>query len=673
MEPFRGSIRIIERISGGGGKIDEDLIEGVAISAFATDTSGAQGVLADMFGETALSELVDELEKRRARQAEDPSQVPAPPERLAALRQELSKQELDGFLVPLADEHQGEFIAARSQRLAWLTGFSGSAGIAIVMADKAAIFVDGRYSLQVREQVDMAAFTPEHLVESPPEKWMQKNTPKGGKFGFDPWLHTPTGIDRMRIACGTAGVELVPVDVNPVDAVWSDQPPRPLGPVIPYPVEFSGQGSAEKCLFLASDLKNTGADAAVISAPDSISWLLHIRGSDVSNTPLALSYAVVHQTGDVDWYIDGRKLPPITRAALESGVTACDPTEFKAGLSALGSDGKIVRLDSATISEAVRSRLIQAGAEVIDGRDLCALPKARKNAIEIVGARRAQIRDGAALTSFLAWLATEAPKGAVTELSAAARLRGFRVSNEYFRGLSFETISGAGPNSAIVHYRVTAETDRVLQPGEIYLVDSGAQYLDGTTDVTRTVFIDDGNGAPPEVRDRFTRVLKGHIAVARARFPIGTYGNQIDALARLPLWEAGLDYDHGTGHGVGAYLGVHEGPQRISKSRGGVPMESGMILSNEPGYYKEGAYGIRIENLVVIKEASDRLSEAESQMLEFETITLAPIDRMLIDGDLLADNERTWLNAYHTRVREVLSPLVGNDVRAWLEKATVAI
>ncbi|MGB0630280.1 MAG: aminopeptidase P family protein [Alphaproteobacteria bacterium] len=599
--------------------------------------------------------------------------VPAPSDRLASLRTELSGQGLYGFLVPLADEHQGEFIATRSQRLAWLTGFGGSAGMAIVMTDKAAIFVDGRYTLQVRDQVDTAAFVPEHLAESPPDKWLRANAPKGAKIGFDPWLHTPAGIDRLRKACKVAGAELVPVDANPVDAAWRDQPPPPLGPVIAYPEEFAGQGAADKRKRIADGLKEDGADAAVLSAPDSIAWLLNIRGSDVANTPLALSYAIVHRTGSVDWFVDGRKLPAATRDTLGTGVTVRDPAEFAAGLAALGNAGKTVRIDSATIPEAVRLRLSEAGADIAPGTDPCTLPKAKKNAAEIAGTRNAHIRDGAALTSFLAWLAAEAPKGGVTEISAAARLRAFRAPNALFRGLSFETISGSGPNGAIVHYRVTPETDRALKPGDVYLVDSGAQYLDGTTDVTRTVFIDDGKGAPAEARERFTRVLKGHIAVATARFPAGTHGSQIDALARLPLWEAGLDYDHGTGHGVGAHLGVHEGPQRISKLGGGVPMEPGMILSNEPGYYKEGAYGIRIENLVVVKEAENAPAQAERKMMDFETITLAPIDRALIDADLLTEHQRAWLNAYHARVRETLSPLVDDDVRVWLTEATAAV
>ncbi|PPR10232.1 MAG: Aminopeptidase YpdF [Alphaproteobacteria bacterium MarineAlpha11_Bin1] len=654
-------------------KIDENLIEGLAASAFNVDMPDAEDVLVEIFGDNNVPQVVSELLNKRELQMESLGALPAPSERLAALRQKLVAQELDGFLVPLADEHQGEFIASRSQRLSWISGFGGSAGMVIVMLNAAAIFIDGRYTLQVRSQVDTDVFVPEHVAETPPDKWIRKNVSNGAKIGFDPWLHTPAGIDRLTMACSAVGAQLLPLDANPVDAVWQDQPPLPLGPIIPYPEALSGQSSAEKCCIVAQDLKDTGVDAAVLSAPDSIAWLLNIRGCDVFNTPLALSYATIHQTGEVDWYVDKRKLLKETRASLGSGVTVCDPTEFSEGLSALGRAGKTVRLDSSTIPEAVRECLLEAGADVAAGKDPCVLPKARKNTVEIAGARQAHIRDGVALTSFLAWLATEAPKGGVTELTAAARLREFRASEDHFRGLSFETISGSGPNGAIVHYRVTPETDRTLEPGDIYLIDSGAQYLDGTTDVTRSVFIDDGNGVSAEIRDRFTRVLKGHIAIATARFPAGTHGSQIDALARIFLWEVGLDFDHGTGHGVGAYLGVHEGPQRISKVNGGAPIEIGMILSNEPGYYEDGAYGIRIENLVVAREIPESISTGERKMLDFETITLAPIDRDLIDAELLADDERAWLNAYHVRVRETLSPLVADDVREWLEGATTAI
>jgi Xaa-Pro aminopeptidase len=649
-------------------KIDKTLLEGIAASAFLTDVGGAEDVLAELFGPDAPDSAKSRIEGLRAAADFGLRAIPAPPERLTALRDELEKQGFDGFLVPLADEHQGEFIAKKSQRLAWLTGFGGSAGLAIVLADRAAIFIDGRYTLQVRDQVDVDAFAPVHLADMSAENWLQANVSKGARIGFDPWLHTSSGISRLRQSCTAAGADLAPVEPNPLDTVWAAQPSAPLGPVRILPDEYAGRTSVDKRRQFSDDLKAAGCAAAILSAPDSIAWLLNIRGSDVPNTPLALSYAIVRDTGAVDWFIDGRKLPQSVTNALDPAITVFSPGEFADRLTELGESGVAVRIDPGSAPEWIRLRLSEADGSLSAGPDFCVLPKARKNAAEIVGTRSAHIRDGAALTTFLAWLARTAPGGDVTEMSAADRLFGFRRGDANFRGLSFDTISGSGPNGAIVHYRVTPATDRLLKPGDVYLVDSGAQYLDGTTDVTRTVYIDDGKGASAEARDRFTRVLKGHIAIATARFPTGTHGSQIDALARLALWEAGLDYDHGTGHGVGSYLGVHEGPQRISKQGGGVAMEPGMILSNEPGYYKEGAYGIRIENLVVVTAGDN--SEAERNMLEFETITLAPIDRDLVDTGLLNTAERAWLNGYHAKVRDTLSPLVDEETRNWLRDAT---
>lgn len=653
-------------------EIDNFLLEGIAASAFLTDVDGADRMLAELFDGERPADIRTRITALRENDRSGLDRVPAPPERLDALRAELATQRLDGFLVPLADEHQGEFIAKRSQRLAWLTGFGGSAGMAIVLTDRAAIFVDGRYTLQVRDQVDTGAFVPVALAETSPEDWLRENLPKGACLGFDPWLHTSSGIARLRGACTEAGAELAPVEKNPIDRVWEDQPPAPLGPVSALAAEYAGVASSEKRRQFSSGLAEAQCIASVLSAPDSIAWLLNIRGSDVPNTPLALSYAIVHVSGDVDWFIDARKIPGSTRKSLDSGIAIKPPAGFADNLAALKKKKGAVRVDPASAPEWIRLTLDAAGVSLSAGTDLCVLPKARKNSTEIAGTRAAHIRDGAALTTFLAWLAEAGPKGGVTEISAADYLHECRRTDPGFRGLSFETISGSGPHGAIVHYRVTEQTDRPLNPGDVYLVDSGAQYLDGTTDVTRTVFIDDGTGASAGIKDRNTRVLKGHIAVATARFPAGTHGSQIDALARLSLWEAGLDYDHGTGHGVGSYLGVHEGPQRISKQGGGVAMEPGMILSNEPGYYKEGAYGIRIENLVVVAEGGST-AETERRMLEFETITLAPIDRNLIDRDLLTEDERGWLDAYHARVRDTLSPLVDEDVRIWLETATAPI
>lgn len=652
--------------------IDNTLLEGIAASAFLTDVDGADEVLAELFVDESPAEIRARIDAERAEHQFGLGQVPAPPGRLAALRAELVAQQIDGFLVPLADEHQGEFIAKRSQRLAWLTGFGGSAGMAIVLADKAAIFVDGRYTLQVRDQVDTEAFAPVAVAETAPEAWLREYLPKGARLGFDPWLHTSSGTARLRVACTDVGAELAPMKHNPVDRVWEDQPSVPLGPVMSLAQEHAGQTSIEKRRQFSDGLADAQCAASVLSAPDSIAWLLNIRGSDVPNSPLALGYAVVHLSGDVDWFIDALKIPVSTRNVLDPGISIRPPAEFSEGLAALTETEGPVRVDPASAPEWIRLTLDAAGVPLSAGTDLCTLPKARKNSAEIAGTRAAHIRDGAALTTFLAWLAKAGPKGGVSEISAANHLFECRRTDGRFRGLSFDTISGSGPNGAIVHYRVTPETDRTLNPGEVYLVDSGAQYLDGTTDVTRTVFIDDGKGASAQTKDRNTRVLKGHIAVATARFPAGTHGSQIDALARLALWEAGLDYDHGTGHGVGSYLGVHEGPQRISKQGGGVPMEPGMILSNEPGYYLEGAYGIRIENLVVVTECVGN-AESERDMMEFETITLAPIDRNLIDRDLLTQTERDWFDAYHRRVYETLSPLVAENVRTWLKTVTAPI
>jgi Xaa-Pro aminopeptidase len=658
-------------------EIDKTVLEGIAASAFLTDVVGAEDVLAELFAPAAPASVISDIESLRAASDFGLGVMPAPSARLTALRAQLENESLDGFLIPLADEHQGEFIAKKSQRLAWLTGFGGSAGLAIVLADKAAIFVDGRYTLQVRDQVDTDAFTPVHLADTSPEVWLQENVGKGSRIGFDPWLHTSSGIARLRTACTAAGAELAPAEPNPLDTIWRDQPPTPLGPVRLHPDIYAGAGSVDKRQEFAAALKAAQCGASVLSAPDSIAWLLNIRGSDVPNTPLALSYAIVHGSGDIDWFIDERKLSSTVRRALDTGIALHSPGTFADRLAELAQSGAVIRLDPASAPEWIRLQVSAADGELSAGQDLCVLPKARKNRAEIDGTRNAHIRDGAALTTFLAWLSRTATGGTVTEISAADQLFEYRCGDANFRGLSFDTISGSGPNGAIVHYRVTPATDRALNRGDVYLVDSGAQYLDGTTDVTRTVYIDDGDGAPPEERDRFTRVLKGHIAIATARFPAGTHGSQVDALARLSLWEAGLDYDHGTGHGVGSYLGVHEGPQRISKQGGGVPMEPGMIVSNEPGYYKEGAYGIRIENLVVVAEngagAEDDSGDEERRMMEFETITLAPIDRNLIDTALLNADELRWLNDYHARVRDTLSSLVDEETRVWLAAVTEPI
>jgi Xaa-Pro aminopeptidase len=594
--------------------------------------------------------------------------VPAPASRLAALRAELGRRGLAGFVVPRADEHQGEYVPRRSQRLAWLTGFSGSAGLAIVLADRAAIFIDGRYTLAVRSQVDTDAFVPHQIPEQSPEAWIADNLPKGGKLGFDPWLQTVDGHERFARACQRADGEFVPVDSNPVDAVWSDRPPAPLAPVLPHPDEFAGESSEAKRIRIAGAVQAKGADVALITAPDSIAWLLNVRGGDVPRTPFALGFALLHGDGHVDLFMDRRKVPDRTLAWLGNAVTLAPPDELASALDMLGKVGKRVLIESATVPVWAATRLQAAGVTLVRDADPVALPKACKNAVELEGIRRAHRRDGAAVSGFLGWLSRESRNRKLREIEASDRLQALRQQTGKLRDLSFDTISGAGPNGAIVHYRASPASERTLEPGSLYLVDSGGQYRDGTTDITRTVAI----GTPSaEMRNRFTRVLKGHIALAMARFPAGTTGSQLDALARYALWQAGLDYDHGTGHGVGAYLSVHEGPQRISKMANNIVLQPGMIVSNEPGYYKTDAYGIRIENLVAVREA--KIDGADRRYLEFETLTLAPIDLACIEPGLLTDAERQWLNDYHRRVRETVGPKIDEATRAWLGEATRAI
>ncbi len=645
----------------------DSLMRGVA--AAPEGLAGPEWVeLIDPDADAALTEALMAWRAELARADDGLEDVPAPPSRLAALRAELKRRDLSGFVVPRADEHQGEYVPRRSQRLAWLTGFSGSAGLAIVLADRAAIFIDGRYTLAVRAQVDADAFVPHQIPEQSPEAWIAENLPKGGELGFDPWLQTVDGHDRFARACERAGGRFVPVDSNPIDAVWPDRPPAPLAPVLPQPDAFTGENSAAKRTRIAAAVKAKGADVALITAPDSIAWLLNVRGGDVPRTPFALGFALAHGDGHVDLYMDRRKVPARTLGWLGNAVTLAPPDELGLALDMLGRLNKRVLIETATAPMWAASRLQTAGVTVVRDADPVALPKACKNAVELDGIRRAHRRDGAAVSRFLAWLARESRSGRLREIEASDRLQALRQETGKLRDLSFDTISGAGPNGAIVHYRASAGSERTLEPGSLYLVDSGGQYRDGTTDITRTVAI----GTPsPEMRDRFTRVLKGHIALATARFPAGTTGSQLDALARYALWQAGLDYDHGTGHGVGAYLAVHEGPQRISKAANTVALQPGMIVSNEPGYYKAGAYGIRIENLLAVRDAT--IEGADRAYLEFETLTLAPIDLNAVEPGLLTDTERGWLNDYHRRVRETVGPKVDEATRAWLAEATRAI
>jgi len=587
--------------------------------------------------------------------------------RLSRLREELEAQGLNGFIVPRADEHQGEYVPPRGQRLAWLTGFTGSAGLAIVLRDRAALFVDGRYTLQAAAQVDTQLFETHHLIEEPPARWIEAALRPGQVLGYDPWLHTPHDVERFRAAAEKAGASLRAVAKNPVDRAWSERPAAPIAPVVPHAERFAGESAQSKRTRIGRGLSEGGAAAVVLTMPESIAWLLNIRGGDVPHTPLPLSFATLRQDGSVTLFIDKRKLVSGLERHLGNGVTVMPPEQFGPELDALAAEGGRVQVDPRTAACWIFARLEAAQAQIHRAADPCLLPKACKNPVELDGTRAAHRRDGVALTRFLAWLAHEAPKGGLVEIAASDRLEAIRREGEHFRDLSFPTISGAGSNGAIVHYRATPETQKRLEPGSLYLLDSGAQYLDGTTDVTRTVAI----GAPTgEMRDRFTRVLKGHIALALARFPKGTTGTQLDAFARRALWQKGLDYDHGTGHGVGSYLGVHEGPQRISKAPNGQALLPGMIVSNEPGYYKTGAYGIRIENLVLVQPVED---PAERAMLGFETLTLAPIDRNLIEPSLLDEEEIAWLDAYHTRVRETLTPLVDPETARWLANATAPI
>ena len=667
---YRGDKALAELLAQAGVALDSAavraLVAGVIAAPVGEDPTSWLELVAPKPPAALEAQLLALEAEMRAQCLAQAGKAPGTPERLARLRAELARQGLDGFIVPRGDEHQGEYVPPRAERLAWLTGFTGSAGAAVVLADKAAIFVDGRYTLQVRAQVPGELFSFHHLVEEPPSTWIAGALGKDAALGYDPWLHTPSERERYAAAAAKAGGSLVACAANPIDAVWSGQPPPPIAPVVPHPLAFAGKASAEKRAELGATLAAEAIAATVLTAPDSIAWLLNIRGGDVPHTPLPLSFALLGADGSVELFCDSRKLVPGLAAQLGNAVRVRGREEFPAALDELGRGKKRVAADPASAAAFIFDRLERAGAEIVKRADPCALPKACKNAVELAGMRAAHVRDGAALTRFLAWIKVAAPAGGVSESAAAERLHGLRRQGEHFRDLSFSTIAGSGPNGAIVHYRVSAASDRRLAPGELFLVDSGAQYLDGTTDVTRTLAI----GSPSaEMRERFTRVLKGHIALASVRFPAGTSGSQLDVLARAALWQAGLDYDHGTGHGVGSYLGVHEGPQRISKIPNTVALKPGMIVSNEPGYYKTGAYGIRIENLVAVVAAGGN-GAGEREMLAFETLTLAPIDLDLVEPALMSGGEIAWLDAYHARVRGSLAPLLDRETGRWLEGAT---
>lgn len=598
---------------------------------------------------------------------EDPETGVALTARLSALREELAKRRLTGFIVPRADQQQNEYVPGSEERLAWLTGFTGSAGAAIVLPQDAALFVDGRYTLQAAKQVDGKAWTVESLVEPPPETWLTAHLKPGDRFGFDPWLHTTAAAERLATACSKAGAELVAVDSNPVDAIWAERPQPPRAPIAIHGAEFSGENEADKISRIRQEIDRLGTDALVLSDSHNVAWTFNIRGADVSHTPLPLSYALVPKSGRPTIFIDHRKLSNLTRDHLEQSADVAEPDALAAQLTALAQSGAAIALDSATAADAL-TRLIQgAGGKPVRAADPVSLLKAAKNATEIEGTRRAHQRDAVALARFLAWIDREAPKGTLTEIDAVEALETFRRETGALKDVSFPTIAGTGPNGAIVHYRVTRKTNRRIMPGDLLLIDSGAQYQDGTTDVTRTIAI----GTPTdEMRDRFTRVLRGHLAIARAVFPDGATGAQLDSLARQYLWQAGLDFEHGTGHGVGSYLSVHEGPARISKL-GTTPLKRGMILSNEPGYYKTDAFGIRIENLELV--VARDIAGAEKPMNGFEALTLAPIGRRLIDAAMLSADERAWLDAYHARVRNAVRGALDEADQHWLDQATAAL
>jgi Xaa-Pro aminopeptidase len=598
---------------------------------------------------------------------EEPESGVALTARLSALREELARRKLSGFVVPRADQQQNEYVAPSEERLAWLTGFTGSAGLAIVLSQRAALFVDGRYTLQAAKQVDGKAWNIEPLIDPPPENWLAKHLVAGDRLGFDPWLHTSAAAERLAAACAKAGAELIAVETNPLDSVWTERPPPPLGRVAIHGPQFAGETETDKLRRIHLEIAKLGADAMVLSDSHAVAWTFNIRGADVSHTPLPLSYALVPKDGRPIVFIDHRKLSNSARNHLEQSADVEEPDALTPKLRELARRGASIALDSATAADALSRLVLAAGGKPVRGNDPISLLKAVKNLTEIEGTRTAHRRDAVALTRFLAWIDREALSGGLTEIDTVEALETFRRDTGALKDVSFPTIAGTGPNGAIVHYRVTRKTNRRIASGDLLLIDSGAQYEDGTTDVTRTIAI----GAPTEeMRDRFTRVLRGHIAIARAVFPDGTTGAQIDTLARQYLWQAGVDFEHGTGHGVGSYLSVHEGPARISKL-GTTPLRRGMILSNEPGYYKTDGFGIRIENLELV--IGTDIAGAEKPVNAFETLTLAPIDRRLIDLNMLSGDELSWLNDYHDRVRHTVRPHLDDATKLWLDDATAPL
>jgi Xaa-Pro aminopeptidase len=588
--------------------------------------------------------------------------------RLTALRAAMTKAGYDGFLIPMADEYQSEYVPPSAKRLEFMTGFSGSAGFAIVMRDKAAFFTDGRYVLQAHQQVPADLFSLHDSTAITPATWLAEQVVNSKvRIAYDPWLHTDSGITHLKTALKKTGAELVPARNNLVDTIWTDRPAPPAAPIEGYDIAFAGERSADKRKKLADELKKNGCSAAIITDPASVAWLLNIRGNDVPNTPLPLSFAILYDTAKVAWFVDPRKITKGLTEHLGSDIIPHTPEDFAKTLDALGKSEKAIRIDPAESASWIVERLRATKVMLDLGDDPCVLPKACKNPVELQGMRNCHTRDGAAIATFLAWLDANVTSGKVTELDVEQKLAACRTAGEHYRGPSFDTIAGAGEHGAIVHYRATTESNRTLKSGELFLLDSGGQYLDGTTDVTRTLVI---GTATDEMRDRFTRVLRGHIALARIRFPSGITGAELDVLARQYLWSIGLDYNHGTGHGVGSFLGVHEGPQSISR-RSTVPLKPGMVVSNEPGFYKAGHFGIRIENLQAVVSVTNTMSE--KPILGFETLTLVPIDTRVIEMNLMTADDIAWLNTYHTKTRETLLPMVDTTTAKWLLAATKAI
>ncbi|WEX76328.1 aminopeptidase P family protein [Sinorhizobium numidicum] len=594
-------------------------------------------------------------------------------ERTAALRAAFAPLGIDGFLVPRADEFQGEYVPASSERLSWLTGFTGSAGVALITQREAIVFVDGRYVTQLKEQVDGSVFTGGDLIGEPPHVWLEGHGPKGFRLGIDPWLHTAAEVRRLEKALAAIDGALVFLDHNPLDRIWTGRPAAPLGRVTIQPIEHAGQLAKDKIATIGAAVEKAKAAAVILTDPSSIAWTFNIRGSDVPHTPHPLARAIIHASGRAEIFLDKRKTGIEQEAYLTQLADIEAPAGFDDRLAALASTGSVIVIDPDLAPFAIGELIRANGGSVIESIDPARLPRARKNAAEIAGSVRAHLQDGAAMVEFLAWLDKTEP-GSVTEIGAAERLEatratvGERMQNP-LKDISFDTIAGAGSHAAIMHYRVTTDTDRPIEAGTMFLIDSGAQYINGTTDITRTVAI----GAVPEEQKRFfTLVLKGMIAISTARFPKGSRGVDLDPLARIALWKAGADYAHGTGHGVGSYLSVHEGPQRIARLAT-QELLSGMILSNEPGYYRPGAFGVRIENLIVVQEASE-IEGGDLPMLGFDTLTFCPIDRRLVLPALLTDDELAWLNTYHVETREKLMPLLADDnTRDWLKAATEAI